>query len=233
MSTDNDPPFHPTDAHRRTLIVVSDVICPWCYIAKRRLDDALLLLEGREVELRVVWRPFQLNPDMPAEGMDRREYRTAKYGWEKSLALDARVRSEGESVGLKFRQDLIQRAPNTLDAHVLIAAAENVGGARLQDHVVEMLFSAYFEQGLDVGDRLILADLAEKASVPLATAFEDAALRRRVIQEERAARTAGFDGVPAFVLNGRYLFSGAQPVEVFVGALTDEHARSASAGERS
>ena len=130
------------------LDVVSDAICPWCYIGKRRLAAALPLLAAAGLELAVRWRPFQLNPDMPEEGIPRRSYRIAKFGsWARSQELDARVAAVGAAEGLEFRHELMARTPNTLAAHVLIDAAYAAGGADLQDRTVEALFAAYFTQG--------------------------------------------------------------------------------------
>ena len=141
------------------LDIVSDTICPWCYVGKRRLAAALPVLG---LTFDVTWRPFQLNPTMPREGLDRRAYRSAKFGsWEKSQALDAQVTEAGASAGLVFRHDLMAKTPNTVASHALIRLARETGDAAMQDRVVEALFSAYFTQGLDVGDLAVLADLAE------------------------------------------------------------------------
>src|SRR5947209_17108367 len=122
-----------------TVDVISDVICPWCYIGKRRLEKAVAALD---LQVEVRWLPFQLNPAMPKEGVSRREYRTRKFGsWERSLELDARVVAVGEAEGISFALDRIERTPNTLDAHRLIWLAGEQG---IQDAVVEALFRAYF-----------------------------------------------------------------------------------------
>ena len=130
--------------------VISDVICPWCYIGKRRLERAVRDLGGRH-EVRVRWHPFQLNPTMPEGGMDRKDYRTAKFGsWERSQALDAQVAAAGIAEGIAFAFDRIGRTPNTLDAHRLIALAGERG---VQDAVVEAFFRGYFAEARDLGDR--------------------------------------------------------------------------------
>ena len=124
--------------------VISDVICPWCFIGKRRLEKALAALDGSH-EVRVRWLPFQLNPTMPKEGISRREYRTKKFGsWERSQELDAQVAAAGEAEGIHFAFDRMERTPNTLDAHRLLWLADTVG---VQDAVVEALFRAYFTDG--------------------------------------------------------------------------------------
>src|SRR5262245_61026807 len=128
--------------------VISDVICPWCYIGKRRLEKAVAAVDG---PVKVRWLPFQLNPAMPKEGVSRREYRTRKFGsWERSLELDARVVAVGEAEGIRFAFDRIERTPNTLDAHRLIGLAEKQG---VQGAVVEALFRAYFTEGRDISNR--------------------------------------------------------------------------------
>jgi predicted DsbA family dithiol-disulfide isomerase len=143
------------------LDIVSDTICPWCYVGKRRLAAALPILEAEGLTFDVAWCPFQLNPTMPREGLDRRAYRSAKFGsWEKSHALDAQVTEAGASAGLVFRHDLMAKTPNTVASHALIHLARETGDAAMQDGVVEALFSAYFTQGLDVGDPAVLAGRA-------------------------------------------------------------------------
>jgi predicted DsbA family dithiol-disulfide isomerase len=201
------------------LSIVSDAICPWCYVGKRRLEQAVALLNGAR-QFRVTWRPFELNPDMPKEGIERREYRMRKFGsWERSLAMDAQLTEVGKSVGIAFRYDLMKRTPNTFDAHRLIWFAGNEGA---QDAVVEALFRGYFTQGRDIGDHRVLADLAAEAGLDRSrtAAFlasgEGAA---EVSAEEQTAKRAGLSGVPTFVLDGRVLFSGAQPPELIARAL--------------
>ncbi len=121
--------------------VYSDVICPWCFVGKHRLEKALAAVKDR-FEARVTWHPFELNPDMPKEGLNRKEYRSAKFGsWEKSLALDEQVKQAGAGEGIVFRHDLMERTPNTFDAHKLILLAGREG---FQDKVVDAVFHAYF-----------------------------------------------------------------------------------------
>ena len=140
--------------------IVSDAICPWCYIGKRQLERALTTLAQEGLHFSVHWNPFQLNPDMPKEGRDRAAYRTMKFGSaEKSRELDERVAGAAANVGLDFRLDLMLRTPNTLDAHRLIWLAGREG---VQDAVMEAVFVAYFTQGRDIGDRDVLADCAAR-----------------------------------------------------------------------
>ena len=202
------------------LTVVSDAICPWCYVGKRRLEQAIALMDGVQ-PVRVTWRPFELNPQMPKEGIERREYRMRKFGsWERSLALDAQMIEVGKSVGIAFRYDLMQRTPNTFDAHRLIWLAGHLG---VQDAMVETLFRGYFCEGRDIGDAGVLAELAATAGIDRdqAAAFlKSTGGGAEVAAEEEVAIRAGLSGVPTFVLDGRVLFSGAQPPEMIAQALS-------------
>src|SRR5471030_2551973 len=142
--------------------VISDVICPWCFIGKRRLEKAIANLE-RQHEVRVRWLPFQLNPNMPKEGITRKEYRTKKFGsWERSLELDAQIVAGGETEGIHFALNGSERTPNTLDAHRLIWLADKEG---VQDAVVEALFVAYFTEGRDISNRQTLIDVVAEAGL--------------------------------------------------------------------
>src|SRR5471030_1465943 len=142
--------------------VISDVICPWCFIGKRRLEKAVATLD-RQHEVRVRWLPFQLNPTMPKEGISRKEYRTKKFGtWERSLELDAQIAAAGKTEGIHFASDRIERTPNTLDAHRLIWLAEKQG---VQDAVVEALFKGYFTEGRDISNRQTLLDVVAEAGL--------------------------------------------------------------------
>jgi predicted DsbA family dithiol-disulfide isomerase len=195
--------------------VVSDVICPWCYIGKRRLEQALTAL-GPECAVTVTWHPFELNPEMPPEGIPRREYRTRKFGsWERSLELDQRVTQAAADACLSFALDRQERTPNTLDAHRLLSLAEQEG---VQDQVVERLFRAYFVEGIDVGSSERLAELAAEAGMDASLAarfLASADGTDQVRREEASYRSLGVDGVPFFIINNRYAISGAQQPEVF------------------
>jgi predicted DsbA family dithiol-disulfide isomerase len=201
------------------LDVVSDVICPWCYIGKRRMERALEQLRG-EFEVEVNWLPFQLNPDMPAEGVPRAEYRRAKFGSiEKSQALDARVAGEARGEGLEFAFERMQRTPNTFLAHRLIDLAQRAGRG---EAVVEALFRAYFIEARDTGDREVLMALAEAAGLARAeveAAMADEAGAQRLAGEERGMRDLGISGVPFFIIDRRFGVSGAQPPEALVDAV--------------
>ncbi len=203
------------------LEIYSDLICPWCYIGKRRLEAALKLAEGQHT-VRVTWHPFQLNPDMPSAGMDRRTYRSAKFGsWERSQKLDAGVAEAGAEVGITFNYVAVQRTPNTFDSHRLIWLADQ---HEMQDQVVEALFAAYFVDGLDLSQQSVLAEAVIGAGLPRTEVEELLAGDRgatEVRQLEQAAREAGVQSVPFYVLNGQYHFSGAQPPTVMLAAFAE------------
>lgn len=210
---------------RLELSVVSDTICPWCYVGKRRIERAIeaLAAEGLEISLR--WLPFELNPEMPKAGMDRRTYRAAKFGsWERSQALDAQVAAEGAREGIAFRHDRITRTPNTRASHRLIWLAGEVGGSALQNRVVEALFSAYFHEGRDIGDKAVLADIGTSAGLDearvLALLDGDEGLGE-VIMQEMAARSLGVSGVPTVMAGDLVLFSGAQRTPLVLQALRE------------
>ena len=202
------------EANAGNLDVISDAICPWCWIGKRNLDAALGMLAAEGLTFNVRFRPFQLNSDMPPEGVDRREYRSAKFGsWEKSQELDRRVADAGRIAGLEFRNDLMARTPNTLEAHRLIRLAGTDG---VQREVAEALFQAYFQNGEDIGDPATLVRLGEAAGMSgegLAAFSAGDAGRHEVLAEDEGYRRAGISGVPSFVLDRHLLFSGAMPPE--------------------
>jgi len=201
--------------------IVSDAICPWCYVAKRQFGRAVARLPG-DVAVSVHWRPFELNPDMPVEGMDRVAYRSRKFGsWEYSQMLDAQVTAAAAQAGLTMRHDLTKRTPNTFNAHRLIWLAEQEG---VQDVVVEGLFAAYFVEGRDVGDKGVLADLAVAAGIDRARASVFLAGTEgadEVAEAEAASKRSGMNGVPTFVINGRPAFSGAQRAELMLAQMLD------------
>lgn len=200
--------------------IVSDAICPWCYIGKRQLERALAALTAEGLQFSVHWNPFQLNPDMPKEGRDRASYRATKFGSaERARELDERVAGAAANVGLDFRLDLIERTPNTLDAHRLIWLAGREG---MQDAVVEAMFAAYFTQGRDIGDAEVLADCAAQGGMDRTAVAEFLAgdvAAQEMLAADRAAREAGVNGVPSFFLDGYGLFSGAMPAETMAEAL--------------
>ena len=199
-----------------TIDVISDVICPWCFIGKKRLEKAIAAVDGQH-DFRVRWRPFQLNPSMPKEGISRREYRTSKFGsWERSLELDDKMIAVGETEGIHFAFDRIERTPNTLDAHRLIWLADQQDA---QDAVVEALFSAYFTKGRDISIRQTLIDVVVEAGLDRQRAEsalnsdEGMSAMKAADDEERRFRV---DGVPFFIVNGGITLSGAQPPDTFL-----------------
>jgi len=199
--------------------IASDVICPWCYIGKRRLEKALAALKG-EIEVRIEWLPFQLNPGMPAEGVVRADYRRAKFGSvEKGRALDARVAQEGAGEGIAFAFDRMERTPNTVAAHQLIDLAQAQGKA---DAVVDALFRAYFEEARDIGDSATLKEIAERAGV---TGWPEEVDRAKVMQQEERVRGLGISGVPTFIFDRKSGLSGAYPPDLLAQAIRDAVSR--------
>jgi predicted DsbA family dithiol-disulfide isomerase len=193
--------------------IASDVICPWCYIGKRRLEKALALLGG-EVQPEIRWLPFQLNPEMPKEGIPRAEYRKAKFGSiERSRGLDARVAAEGEGEGISFAFERMQRTPNTVAAHQLIDLAQKQGRGTA---VVDALFRAYFEEARDIGDAAVLAEIAASAGVSGWPQQSDGA---QVAALEEDVRSLGISAVPTFILDRKLGVSGAQPPEALAQAM--------------
>ena len=199
--------------------VISDAICPWCYIGKRQLERALALLAEKGLRFDVAWHPFQLNPDMPAEGWDRKEYRIQKFGsWEKSQAMDARITETAAGIGLEFHLDRLTRTPNTVNAHRAIWLAGQHG---VQDAVLEALFKLYFVDGGDLGDVALLTETAAAAGLDraaLEAMYAGDEGRDVVLRGDAAARQGGISGVPSFLMGGYLLFSGALPAEQMADA---------------
>jgi predicted DsbA family dithiol-disulfide isomerase len=218
--------------------IVSDVVCPWCFVGKRRLEAALALVRrdlppDRQLAPRVVWKPFELNPGLPRDGIERAAYRRAKFGsLEYSQLLDARLLAVGESVGIAFAFDKIRRTPNTFDAHRLLWLA---GSLDRQDALAEAFFRAYFLEGQNVGDHGVLTDLAGTAGIPRERAASLLAGRdgeQDVRSEEDWAWRSGIQGVPHFLIEGAAPISGAQSPEVLAAAIREavRHAGSSDAG---
>jgi predicted DsbA family dithiol-disulfide isomerase len=201
-----------------TVEVFSDVICPWCFIGKRRLETAIAVL-GTAHHVQVRWLPFQLNPEMPSEDIRRLDYRINKFGsLERSMELDANIVAVGKEEDIQFAFDRMGRTPNTLDAHRLISLADQ---HHIQDQVVEGLFRAYFTEGRDISNRETLIDVVAKAG--LHRSFAESLLNGdEGFDEIRAAtersRQIGISGVPFFIVNGEMMFSGAQPPDTFLAA---------------
>lgn len=202
------------------LDILSDPICPWCYIGKAGLDRALEAHPDHPFTIE--WHPFQLNPDMPAGGMDRRSYLEAKFGGrDQAVAIYARIAEAAEAAGLAIDFEAIGRTPNTLDAHRLIHWAGLEGR---QTAVVSALFRAYFVDGRDIGDPAVLLDLAEDAGLDramiarlLASDADAADIRAR----DAHARERGVTGVPTFVIANQHVAPGAQPPELWAKVIAD------------
>ncbi|MEO0681740.1 MAG: DsbA family oxidoreductase [Pseudomonadota bacterium] len=206
-----------------SLDIISDPICPWCWIGKTKLDAALAAGEASPFE--PYWRPFQLNPDMPREGMDRQAYLSAKFGGpERAREVYGRVEQAAADSGLDADFSRMSRTPNTIDAHRLIrwARQENgetgPGGVRAQTAVVDALFERYFGRGDDISDPDLLAEVGEAAGLDaeatrrLLASDADAA---EVREEDAKAREMGVSGVPTFLIAGRYVLQGAQDADTW------------------
>jgi predicted DsbA family dithiol-disulfide isomerase len=205
--------------------MVSDLICPWCFVAKRRVEKAAAIL-GQKVEMH--WLPFELNADMPIDGLDRRVYRSAKFGsWEQSQRLDARVAAAGAEVGIAFHHDRVKRTPNTFRGHVLLAAALKQG-LEMQGKIAERLFQAYFVNGKDVGDPAVLLGIAREFGVSAISRVEDLDSPELVAEVKAAERkvSASVRGVPQISFAGRVLASGAQHEEVLAASIREIQAAS-------
>lgn len=194
------------------LDIVSDVVCPWCFIGKRRLEKAMALRPDYKFE--IMWRPFQLNPDMPPEGMPHKDYYRGKFGSKEQVKqLTDNMTAVGVSEGLKFNFDNIPMAPNTMDAHRLIRWSYSTGH---QGVVVEALFQAYFHEGKDIGTKAVLMDIAQKAGMDtnvLKMLLEEDTETREISAEVKKAGEMGITGVPFMVLGNKFAIPGAQEPE--------------------
>jgi predicted DsbA family dithiol-disulfide isomerase len=197
--------------------IYSDIVCPWCYVGKRRLERALTSV-GSDVH--VTWRPFQLNPTMPLEGMDRTAYLKAKFGSLEAFGrMEEQLLAAGADEQIPFAFEKIQRTPNTFTAHRLVWYAAQQGK---QGDVVEFLFRAYFREGKNIGELKTLAHVAAESGLDLTDAEEFLASEKGAVEvkaEEAIGRRLGISGVPYFVLNGRVSIYGAQPSEIIVSAI--------------
>jgi len=191
------------------LDIISDPICPWCYIGKARLEAALA--ERPDHPFTIEWHPFQLNPDMPPEGLDQREYLELKFGGrEGAVKVYSQIAEAAEQAGVKVAFDKIERTPNTIDAHRLIHWAGLEG---LQDAVVDLLFLAYFQDGVDISDKSALTAIGAKAGMDpamLATLFDGENDVDGIRARDAYARERGVTGVPCFIINNQYVVQGAQ-----------------------
>jgi predicted DsbA family dithiol-disulfide isomerase len=205
--------------------IVSDVVCPWCYVGKRKLELALRELAAQDpsAEPAVRWHPFQLNPDLPPEGIPRSTYLRAKFGGEGRAAdIYARVKAVGAEVGIAFDFDRIEVQPNTLAAHRLIAWAQERDDAGSAGGLVERLFEAYFTQGRAIGEAEVLAQIASEAGMDRDAAramLASAEGLAAVSAEDREARSVGINGVPFFIFNGSTAVSGAHEPKTLLEAI--------------
>ncbi|MEM7076862.1 MAG: DsbA family oxidoreductase [Pseudomonadota bacterium] len=202
------------------LDIISDPICPWCYIGKTCLDRALA--ERQDHPFDISWHPFQLNPDMPAGGMDRRTYLEGKFGGKEGAARAyAPIAERAEAEGLVINFEGIQRTPNTLDAHRLIHWA---GVEGVQAAMVDALFAAYFEDGRDIGEHEVLADLADAAGMDASVVlklFASDADRDETAARDLSFRKMGVSGVPCFIVNGQHAVPGCQPTELWLKVMDE------------
>lgn len=200
--------------------VVSDVVCPWCYLGLKRLDRAIAAAPG--IDVVVSWRPYQLDPTIPQGGIDRQKYMLAKFGDPGRIAqIHQRLAALGAAEGIDFAFEAIRVAPNTLDAHRVIRWA-GAAGDGVQHRLVRRLFGLNFEEGADVGDHVVLADAAAQAGMDgsvVATLLPSGADVDAVRAEIATAARMGITGVPCFLLEGRYAVMGAQEAEVLADAI--------------
>jgi len=217
------------ESERLTIDVVSDVVCPWCYLGEKRLEAALAD-EPQPVALR--WRPYQLDPTIPEGGLDRAEYMERKFGKSGRLQeVHDNLTRLGAEVGIPFAFDRIKRAPNTLDAHRLIRWAASAGA---QAQIVDRLFRAYFVEGRDIGDRAVLIEIAGECGLDaklVETLLAEGADADLVRQEIEQAQAMGVSGVPFFILAGRLGVPGAQEPSVLRRAMAQARQAMSEAGE--
>ncbi|MFI0843241.1 DsbA family oxidoreductase [Mesorhizobium sp. IMUNJ 23232] len=210
--------------------VVSDVVCPWCYLGQKRLEKAAASLS--DIDVMISWRPFQLDPTIPPGGRDRKQYMMAKFGSEERIReIHARIEPLGEAEGIDFAFDAIKVSPNTIDAHRVIrwAASAEPG---VQNAVVKRLFSLYFEEGRNIGDPAVLTSAARDAGMDAAvveTMLATDADREAVETEVATASRMGITGVPCFLLENRYAVMGAQDTETLADAIRQVAAEKAKA----
>ncbi|MFO1194639.1 MAG: DsbA family oxidoreductase [Rhodoferax sp.] len=212
-----------TPAPTLTIDIVSDVVCPWCYIGKRKLEAALALPAAAGLPaVSVRWHPFQLNPDLPPEGVSRKQYLEEKFGGpQRAAEIYARVRAAGRTAGLELNIDGIERQPNTRAAHALIQFAQQSGSETGSD-VKERLLKAYFVENRFIGDIEVLVDIAREAGLDADAArahLSDPAQLQAIAQADAQARNMGITGVPFFIFNQKLAVSGAQDPATLLDAM--------------
>ena len=215
--------------------IISDVVCPWCYIGKRQIEAALAMYAQQHPgadKPSVTWRPFQLNPQLPAEGMSRQDYVVQKFGAARAKDIYARVAGVGAEYGIAFAFDKIARQPNTVAVHSLIALAGAAGAQEegLQDRVKEAFLQAYFLDGVDLSKTENLVEIAGAAGLDRTQAEQclaDPQSRQAVSDEDQRARAIGVEGVPFFIFNGKLAVSGAQGPEALLDAMHQAESKAA------
>jgi predicted DsbA family dithiol-disulfide isomerase len=198
--------------------IVSDVICPWCFLGKRRLDMALAAIDGIDADIR--WRPFLLDPSIPKEGLPRQLYLERKFSKERLPQLHAPLKAAGDDEGIAYAFDLIAVTPNTLNAHRLIRWSHAAGR---QHAMAERLFTLYWIEGADIGKRDVLIKAAIDVGldgVLVARLLDGEADLDAVLSEIQTATEIGITGVPTFIFGNRYVVVGAQPADVLKSAIT-------------
>jgi predicted DsbA family dithiol-disulfide isomerase len=215
--------------------IISDVVCPWCYIGKRQIEAALALYAQQHPgadKPRVTWRPFQLNPQLPAEGMSRQDYVVQKFGAARSKDIYARVAAVGAEHGIAFAFDKIVRQPNTVAVHSLIAlaGAQGTQNEGLQGRVKEAFLHAYFIEGVDLTrteDLVAIATAAGLDRAKVEQCLADPQSRQAVESEDQRARAIGVEGVPFFIFNGKLAVSGAQGPDALLDAMRQSESKAA------
>ncbi len=211
--------------------VIADPVCPWCFIGKRRLGRAMAMRP--DLDFDVKWRPYRLDPSVPREGMDRQVYMRMRFGEDpqKVVEMHKLVIAEGQKEGISFDFEAMTRRPDTLNAHRLIRWAEAAG---VQDEVVERLFIAYFENGEDIGEIRVLADIADLCGMDgheVAELLESDADLMLVERDDQLAREMGVTGVPAMIFAGKVAVSGAREPEVLLSVINKAEQMQAGAPE--
>lgn len=207
-----------TPNQKITIDIVSDVACPWCFVGKKRLEAALEQLP--DVQTEINWHPFQLDPTIPTDGLDRKTYYSKKFGGEERVAeIMQHMSSVGESVGIDFRFDKMEKAVNTLPFHNLLHVAKEDGN---QYELKEFLFEAYFEKGVDFSQRQSFIDVMSEfgwSQEKTEATLDNEAISYQVAMEIKHYQSMGVTGVPFFIFNQTQGFSGAQPPEVFIDTI--------------
>lgn len=203
------------------LDIVSDVMCPWCFVGKRRLEKALKNID-QEIDVEINWLPFQLDATLPPEGKDRQLYLSEKFGGkENAEKFYQTIKQAGDDEGIEFDFDAIEVSPNTMDAHRLIAWAGQQGDEQ-QDHIVELLFKAYFQHGKNIGDHAVLAEVAADGGMDAQQVSDRLKSDDGLVETRQAvdhAHQIGVNGVPCFIFDGKYGVSGAQAPETLAMAI--------------